>query len=715
MTAAVIPAALDRLAPPDRPTLDDARRVLRERFRYEDFRQGQERAVTSVLAGRDTVVIMPTGGGKSLCYQVPALVLPGLTVVVSPLITLMKDQVDALTARGLPAAFVNSTLTSAQANERFQRAARGELKLLYVAPERFDFGNTAERLRDVGVSLLAIDEAHCISEWGHDFRPSYLRMRAVREALGDPRVGPPTTIALTATATPDVRRDIEAQLGLRDPERIVTGFDRTNLHYHVVPVKNDAEKDHALVETLKRNEGQAIIYAATRKAVDRVTGVLTRAGVGVAAYHAGLDDAHRHQVQDAFMNEEVRAIVATNAFGMGIDKSNVRVVVHHAMPGSLEAYYQEAGRAGRDGKDSEVFLLHAFPDRFTHEFFIKGAYPERALVEQVYDRLRRDADPGGAVSYGPEVLAGKLPGKVSQREVESAVRVLAAAGAVRNEQESPSRVFVRLLATAERIKREVTDAMELGILRVLWRVPQARDGGAVVELDAVLPAFGGAPGALPALESLQGRQLVHVERAGGGLRVVDRAEPVTAYPVDWAGLDRRRRSEMSKLAEMQKYAYHHGCRRHFVLRYFGDPAARSDCAGCDNCLGVRHTVDASLLPNAAPKSRSGSGARSARRVSEGGAPGSPRPAGDPGELVMSAADQQLFAALKSLRGEIAREEKVPAYVVFPDRTLAEFAVRRPRTLPAMGDVRGVGPAKLEKYGQRFLDRLREAAEQGDAA
>src|ERR671912_1031362 len=206
---------------PPRPTLDEARAVLRARFGFQQFRPGQERAVSSVLEGKDTLVVLPTGGGKSVCYQVPAMVLPGLTVVVSPLISLMKDQVDALTARGLPAAFVNSTLSSAQAADRFTRAARGEIKLLYVAPERFDFGNTAERLRDMGVSLLAVDEAHCISEWGHDFRPSYLRMRAVRERLGDP-----VTLALTATATPEVREDIALQLDLRDPERIVTGFDR---------------------------------------------------------------------------------------------------------------------------------------------------------------------------------------------------------------------------------------------------------------------------------------------------------------------------------------------------------------------------------------------------------------------------------------------------------------------------------------------------------
>ena len=351
-----------------RPTLDAAREVLRARFGFPDFRPGQERAVASVLAGRDCLVVLPTGGGKSICYQVPALVLPGLTVVVSPLISLMKDQVDALTARGIPATFLNSTLTSAEVSQRMTRVVSGEIKMLYVAPERFDFGSAAERLKEVGVSLLAIDEAHCISEWGHDFRPSYLRVAQVRE-----RLGWPPAVALTATATAHVRTDIARQLRLENAETIITGFDRTNLRYHVIPTKSDADKDAALIGVLREHKGVAIVYAATRRNVEKVTVTLEKARISALAYHAGLDDAHRHDVQTAFMNGGVRAIVATNAFGMGIDKANVRVVVHHSMPGTLEAYYQEAGRAGRDGKPSEVFLLHSFPDRFTHEFFIKGA------------------------------------------------------------------------------------------------------------------------------------------------------------------------------------------------------------------------------------------------------------------------------------------------------------------------------------------------------
>ena len=255
----------------DRPTLDAARDVLRARFGFSDFRPGQERAVTSVLAGRDTLVVLPTGGGKSVCYQVPALLLPGITVVVSPLISLMKDQVDALTARGIPATFVNSTLSQGEVSERMARVSRGEVKMLYVAPERFDFGSAAERLKDVGVSLLAIDEAHCISEWGHDFRPSYLRVAQVRE-----RLGWPPSVALTATATHHVRQDIVRQLRLENPETIITGFDRKNLDYHVVPTRNDDDKDEAIIGLLKRYPGVAIVYASTRKNVEKVTRTLER-------------------------------------------------------------------------------------------------------------------------------------------------------------------------------------------------------------------------------------------------------------------------------------------------------------------------------------------------------------------------------------------------------------------------------------------------------
>jgi ATP-dependent DNA helicase RecQ len=673
-------------------TLGTARAALHEHFGYAAFRPGQEAAVESVLAGRDTLVVLPTGGGKSLCYQVPALILPKLTVVISPLISLMKDQVDALESRGLPATFVNSTLTSSQVSDRLSRAMRGDVKMLYVAPERFDFGTTAERLRDAGVSLLAVDEAHCISEWGHDFRPSYLRIASVREKLGWP-----PTVALTATATPHVRTDIVTQLKLDSPKTIITGFDRKNLSYHVLPTKTDQEKDDALVHLLRANEGLAVVYASTRKAVERIASLLDRSRIPAAAYHAGLDDTRRHAVQEAFMSEQVRAIVATNAFGMGIDKPNVRLVLHYAMPGTLEAYYQEAGRAGRDGDLAACYLLHAFPDRFTHEFFIKGAYPERALVEEVYELLRRNADASGGVDMSPEDVASRLKTKATARDVESALRILTQGKAYAVNPEQGSRALVRLLATPARIKREFGDSasLELGILRAMWRVAgESLNDGTTIDLDGLPPGFGGAAGASRLLDALEERQFVEWRRCGAGAVLTSPKKPLTAFRIDWAAIDRRRKADLQKLDAMQQYAYTKGCRRGFVLRYFGDPAARPSCEGCDNCLGTRVEIERGA-------SRSARGASAKRRR----APSDARPTDDE-TPPLSGADEALLARLRDLRRTISRSENVPAYVVFADRTLAEMAVRRPTTDAALAKIRGVGPAKLEKYGKRFLDVVR---------
>ena len=685
-------AGLTNFQPMPTPqTIEDARAVLKRAFGYDQFRPGQEAAVSAILAGRDTVVVLPTGGGKSLCFQVPALMLPGLTVVVSPLISLMKDQVDALQSKGLPATFINSTLTSGQVSDRLARVDRGEIKLLYVAPERFDAGRTAERLRKAGVSLLAVDEAHCISQWGHDFRPSYLRVSKVHEALGSP-----TTIALTATATPDVRRDIIRQLALKSPETIITGFDRPNLTYYVVPAKNDAEKEARLVEILRSRDGLAVVYASTRRAVDQLVTVLERAKIRAAGYHAGLDDARRHEVQDAFMTEKVRAIVATNAFGMGIDKPNVRLVIHFAMPGTLEAYYQEAGRAGRDGLHSDVFLLHAFPDRFTHEFFIKGSYPERSVVEQTYEALKLRSNAQGFVDAEPEDIARAVKPKIHAREVESALKILSRAGAVTVSNGDRERVMVRLLATPERIKRELTgDAnAELGLLRAMWRgVGSSLSSGAVVDLDGLPPGIGGAVASTPLLDALQEKQFLVWERLGAGPYLTDRKAALSKFEIDWVTLDRRRRAEMAKLQAVQMYAYTKECRRGFVLRYFGDPAARASCDGCDTCLRI---AAPRIAKADSPRTRRQAKVRNTTRHDHS----EDSPLGDE--------EQRLLSSLKAVRTAIAREEHVPPYIVFSDRTLAELAVRRPRSLRAFQEVRGVGPIKVERYGERFLDVISKA-------
>lgn len=687
------------------PTLEDARSTLSSAFGYPAFRAGQEIAVESVLRGHDTLVILPTGGGKSLCFQVPALLLPGLTVVVSPLISLMKDQVDALEAKGIAAAFINSTLTNGQVSDRMARAVRGEIKMLYMAPERFDAGSTAEQLRRAGVSLLAIDEAHCISQWGHDFRPSYLRMRAVREALGDP-----PTIALTATATPTVRRDIARQLALRDPKVVITGFDRTNLSYSVLPARNDAGKDELLVQVLSDRPGLTVVYAATRRSVERIAGMLQREGISAAAYHAGLDDDNRHEVQEAFMTERVRVIVATNAFGMGIDKANVRAVVHHSMPGTLEAYYQEAGRAGRDGLQSEAILLHAFQDRFTHEYFIKGSYPERELVTRVYETLQRRADRSATVADSMEDLAAGVPGKASARDIESALRVLEQSGAVVKAQESASLVRVRLLATTERIKRELSgtdNAIALGVLRALWRVAgKDLNAGAIVDI-ASLPSGLGAPVEIQdTLDALEARQFITAQRIGGGITLTSPNRSLDTFSVDWASLDRRREAELEKLEAVQRYAYARSCRRAFVLRYFGDPAAGNSCSGCDNCQGTTPPRPAKAEPVKRIRTRASERAAGAPKNAAKSAVAKTSSPGDSGDDLPPSA-RELFDRLRALRGEIAREHKVPAYIVFDDKTLRQIAVHRPPTLAAFGDLRGIGPVKTERFGPRFMAALAE--------
>ena len=698
------------------PSLESARNVLRQSFGYDAFRPGQERAVGAVLAGRDTLVILPTGGGKSICYQVPALMLPGLTVVISPLISLMKDQVDALAARGLPATFINSTLTANEVGDRFARAAHGEYKLVYLAPERFDVGSAAERLRAMGVSLLAVDEAHCISEWGHDFRPAYLRIRQVRE-----RLGAPPTVALTATATSEVRTDIVRQLALSEPETVITGFDRRNLSYAVVRTRTESDKDLALTHALRESDGLAVVYASTRRAVERITEMLGRKKVRAVGYHAGLDDTHRREVQEAFMREDARVIVATNAFGMGIDKPNVRLVVHHAMPGTLEAYYQEAGRAGRDGLHSDCVLLHAFRDRFTHEFFIKSSYPERGTVENVYAELRRLADNTGLARTAPADIAAATRGTVKEREAESALRVLVQGRAIVNEPSTANRLWVRLLATPDRIKRELGSGKEAerDLLRALWRAVGSRiQEGATIDPAGLPPGFGGAMGVSSLLEELQSRQFVVWERTGGGLRLCDPRAPLSKFAIDWDALDRHRRADMGKLDAIQRYAYTNGCRRGFLLRYFGDPAAMRSCEGCDICLGTHLTVEGTPAekpehPTSRPRSevkRSGRPARQPRTPTSGNGKRSAA-ASDAAlsvEIDPSAVDPVLIGALRTLRTTLAREEKLPAYCIFPDRTLVEMAARKPNSMAALAAVRGVGPAKLEKYGELFLGAIRGA-------
>jgi ATP-dependent DNA helicase RecQ len=361
--------------------MNQARAALRTYFGYDAFRRGQEELIEAILQHRDVLGVMPTGAGKSVCYQIPAVLLDGLTIVVSPLISLMKDQVDALNQSGIPAAAMNSSLSAAELSRLYRDIGENRYRVIYIAPERLESERFAEWLGTVPVSLIAVDEAHCISQWGHDFRPSYLSIARLTDRL-EPR---PVVAAFTATATPEVRDDIVRRLRLRNPERVTTGYARSNLAFRVI---RGTDKRAELLRCMAEHEGEAgIVYASTRKEVEECQAFLERQGIRAGKYHAGLDESDRASAQEAFLRDDLQVMVATNAFGMGIDKSNVRYVVHYNLPKNVEAYYQEAGRAGRDGAPGECVLFYSGQDTATQKFLIEQGEGDEERKKTAYRQL----------------------------------------------------------------------------------------------------------------------------------------------------------------------------------------------------------------------------------------------------------------------------------------------------------------------------------------
>lgn len=562
--------------------IEEALEALHKHFGFEDFREGQREVITAILEGRDTVVVMPTGGGKSLCYQLPALMKPGATIVVSPLIALMKDQVDALAARNLPATFINSSITFEEQKARISGVRRGLYKLVYVAPERFRSAHFVETLRSIDISLFAIDEAHCISQWGHDFRPDYLRLRQSIEDIGRPQIA-----ALTATATPYVRSDIIEQLKLNEPRAFVSGFDRPNLSIAVVHTQKEREKiTH--IKALAANGGSGIIYTSTRKAVEQVTGRLQGAGLNVIGYHAGMDEAARSQAQDNFMSGRVQMIVATNAFGMGIDKPDIRFVVHHHLPGSIEAYYQEIGRAGRDGLPSTCVLLFNYADKRTQDYFIEGSYPPPETVARVYQALVATNQKRIELSVSEIATRAGIRNEMS---VQSALIILEKAGHIERGSSSENRAALRLLLKPHEA-RENVGARETKTRQVLFGLLGGYELNERTDIELDVTEFAESLGlevatVRRALSQLSAASVVSynpARRTRGVLMLDER--PATNLRIRPHEVARRAALEQRKLREMISFCYTESCYRAFILDYFGDPHHAPNCGTCGNCTAL---------------------------------------------------------------------------------------------------------------------------------
>ncbi len=708
--------------------------VLERHFGFREFLDGQERVIQSVLAGDDNLVVMPTGGGKSLCYQLPAQLLEGLTVVVSPLIALMKDQVDALAARGISAAFINSSLSDSELNDRIVRMSRGEYRLVYIAPERFKSARFVSALAPLSIALFAIDEAHCISQWGHDFRPDYIRLKHALLEIGQPPV-----IALTATATPEVRADIITQLALgqaarRPPLIFVTGFARHNLGFVVTPVRNNRGKlERALAAIQAGRTG--IVYCATRKNVERRSKELRALGVDCVAYHGGMTDEQRTKAQTRFMSGAVPVAVATNAFGMGIDRADLRFILHYDIPGSVEAYYQEAGRAGRDGEPAQCELLFNYADIRTQEFFIKGANPTRSVISATRETLVRLCEEG-PIQKSISSIAESVPGAPNDMAVGMALHLLAHAGFIRRDYAPGGRTYTtelirpvkpfdtlnidyeRLDAKRERaelkLRRMIAYAGCAGcrqyyILnyfgdteaeghRVCGRCDRCRSGRTARE-GARLPAAEETiviQKALCCVGRLQGR-------FGRG-RITQTLVGSRAKEVLEAGLDRQ--STYGLLADegsdfvwsLLDVLIAIGCIAVSNDQY---PTLALTPLGYD--MAKRRTsITLVMPPRRLPPADLAPRAKSARKAA-GGAPLDDFPTPGPAAAVLERLKEWRRQKAAAMGG-------VPAYVVYPDQTLKALALAQPRTKEDLLLIRGIGPAKARQFGKATLEIIQAAAE-----
>lgn len=678
--------------------MEQARAVLASRFGYDAFRPGQEAVVSALLSGRDVLAVMPTGAGKSVCYQVPAVVMEGMALVVSPLVSLMADQVRAVQEAGIRGAYLNSTLAPGQQAEVLRRAAEGAYDLMYVAPERLADPRFAEFARTARLALIAVDEAHCVSQWGQGFRPSYL---SIGQFIAELPVRPPVA-ALTATATDLVRRDIVRLLGLRDAACTVTGFDRPNLRFAVErrePKQKLARLD-AFIDERRAESG--IVYCAKRATVEEVCDHLRERGIAATRYHAGLTAEERERNQRAFVNDTAPVMVATNAFGMGIDKSNVSYVVHYNMPGSVEAYYQEAGRAGRDGSPAECLLLWCDGDIATGRFFIEQESTHEGLTAEEAEVVRASRRRMLESMVGYCYTTGCLRAYI--------LRYFGEGG---HDEALPSQG-----GATEVAPYGGAGAGGANLLDGAACAPDSRDGHAAC--DPTLRR-GGSWSALPTEENSASSSAKRCcSNCDGEFEAVDVTAEARAIMRCVQAL--RGRFGKTTVVDVLRGADTENLRQWGLvnLPVYGTSEARRallmevvELLAADGYLAI--TEGKFPLVGFGPRYREAAEPDFALRIKQTpkvrkGSAAKPPKAARPGAADLGAADAELFERLRALRLLLAQEAAVPPYVIFHDATLAAMAAARPATEEELLALPGVGEKKLATYGKAFLEEIASVPE-----